>query len=64
MSYAFTVALYVVFTTNSIARFETKMVSLERIYKFMDIEPESGYSEYCINWQPEEEDPSNAISKG
>ena len=37
MSYAFTVALYVVFTTNSFARFETKMVSLERIYKFMEI---------------------------
>jgi hypothetical protein len=28
------------------------MISVERVAKFMDIEPESGYAEYVQNWSP------------
>jgi ABC-type multidrug transport system fused ATPase/permease subunit len=54
MIYAFTISLYAVFTTHSVATFETKMVSIERIYNFMAIEPEQGYVQYCLDWQAEE----------
>lgn len=44
MSYA----LYLIFNVAGLilteADFETKLVSIERIYKFMDIEPEKRYS--------------------
>lgn len=45
---------YIVNLTGSVvwlslneADFETKLVSMERLYKFMTIEPETRYMQYC-----------------
>ena len=51
-----TYAMYLIFSVAGLilceADFETKLVSIERIYKFMEIEPESRYAEYCKDWDP------------
>jgi ABC-type multidrug transport system fused ATPase/permease subunit len=35
------------------AFFETELITMERLYKFMAIEPEERYANYCDNWSPE-----------
>ena len=53
-------ALFLIFQISGLihceAWFETQLITMERLYKFMSIEPEAGYAEYCQNeWNPEEE---------
>lgn len=52
LAYAFTIDEYVIRVTFIMSVFESKMISVERVAKFMDIEPESGYAEYVQNWSP------------
>jgi len=55
MVYALNMSRTVVWLVQSEANFEAKLISIERIYKFMSIEPEKNYIEYCANWTPVEE---------
>ena len=43
MNYAINLSSDINTTTNNITQFESKIVSLERIYSFMKIEPEGAY---------------------
>jgi ABC-type multidrug transport system fused ATPase/permease subunit len=52
LAYSFTIDKFVVYTAYNFGLFESKMISVERVAKFMDIEPESGYAEYVQNWSP------------
>ena len=36
--------------------FESTLITMERLYKFMEIEPEERYKEYCENWDSSEEE--------
>jgi hypothetical protein len=49
---AYTIDKFVVYTAYNFGLFESKMISVERVAKFMDIEPETGYVEYVQNWSP------------
>ena len=64
MNYAINLSNDIIIFTNSVTQFESKIVSLERIYSFMHIEPEAAYEEYCQNWQPEEEGFRQVVVKG
>ena len=55
MNYALNASSDIIYTILSAAYFETKIVSLERIYTFMKIPPEQPYAQYCSNWTVEEE---------
>lgn len=63
-----TYALFVLFQVTEFllceSNFETKLVSIERIYKFMEIEPEKGYEDYCLRWREEEEEFDEVFAKG
>jgi ATP-binding cassette, subfamily C (CFTR/MRP), member 1 len=63
-----TYALYLIFNVSGLvlseADFETKLVSIERIYKFMEIEPEKKYLDYCKEWEPIEEEAEQVIKAG
>jgi ABC-type multidrug transport system fused ATPase/permease subunit len=48
----------------SSANFETKLVSMERIYTFMNIEPEPDYKRYCEEWKPQEEIGKQVFKRG
>ena len=47
MNYAINLSNDIIVFTNSVTQFESKIISLERIYSFMHIEPEPAYEEYC-----------------
>ena len=46
------------------AYFEAKMVTLERIYNFIKLDPEPDYAEYCKVWRTKEEGCKNVIERG
>lgn len=50
-AYSFTIDDYVVSMVYSLSNVETKMVSVERVTNFMNIEPEKGYTEYVKKWR-------------
>lgn len=52
MVYALALSETMTSLSLSSAWFETKLVSMERIYTFMNIAPEKDYKEYCSNWNP------------
>lgn len=52
LSYAFTLNDDIISLTFSWANLETRLVSVERIFNFMKIEPEKAYEDYCNNWSP------------
>jgi hypothetical protein len=54
LAYSFTIDENVINLTYSLATLENKMVSVERVAKFMDIEPETGYVDYVKKWSPED----------
>ena len=64
MNYAINLSSDIIIFTNSVTQFESRIVSLERIYSFMHIEPEPAYQEYCQNWLPQEEGFQQVVKKG
>lgn len=49
----------------SYANLELKMISVERVMTFTQLEPEPGYIEYCKGWRTKEEGANiNAIQVG
>lgn len=64
LSYAFTLNDDIISLTFSWANLETRLVSVERIFNFMKIEPEKAYEEYCKSWTPLEEGCEQVITKG
>jgi len=51
MTYALTLSSDITKTTDRITLFESKLISLERVFSFTQIEPEPAYVEYCSeNW--------------
>jgi ABC-type multidrug transport system fused ATPase/permease subunit len=55
LSYAFNLNDDIISLTFSWANLETRMISVERIFNFMKIEPEKPYEDYCKNWKEKEE---------
>ena len=51
MVYSISLSDYVVDLTFASSHFENKLISLERVYTFMNIDPEDGYESYCRDWK-------------
>lgn len=64
LSYAFTLNDDIISLTFSWANLETRLVSVERIFNFMNIEPEKAYEQYCSNWTAEEEGCRQVLTRG
>jgi ATP-binding cassette, subfamily C (CFTR/MRP), member 1 len=64
MNYAVNLSGDIILFTNSVTVFESKLVSLERVYSFMHIEPEAPYLNYCAHWDPQEEGFQQVIQHG
>jgi ABC-type multidrug transport system fused ATPase/permease subunit len=64
MNYAINLSSDIIEFTDSVTGFQAKIISLERIYAFMNIEPEPAYLEYCQRWSSQEEGFQLVISKG
>lgn len=64
LAYAFTIDGNVTNLIYSLSNLETKMISVERISKFMSIEPEAGYVEYTKKWNTRDEPANIIVNKG
>lgn len=64
LSYAFNLNDDIISLTFSWANLETRMVSVERIFNFMKIEPEPAYEEYCKNWTENDEECKPVLTRG
>jgi ABC-type multidrug transport system fused ATPase/permease subunit len=64
LSYAFNLNDDIISLTFSWANLETRMISVERIFNFMKIEPEPAYEQYCRQWSEQEEGCSKIITQG
>ena len=64
MVYALSLSDSMIDLTLASAFFETKLISIERVYTFMSIETEKDYKEYCQKWSAEEEGVTHTFEKG
>lgn len=64
LAYAFTIDESVINVIYWLASLETKMISVERIANFMNIEPEPGYVEYTKKWNTKDEPANIIVTKG
>lgn len=64
LAYSFSIDSNVTSVIYSLASLETKMISVERVTNFINIEPESGYAEYTKKWNTKNEPAVLQFEKG
>ena len=64
LAYSSSIDESIVWLTANSADLEGKMVSVERVSTFMEIEPETGYVEYTKKWRTRDEEVEKVIGRG